>query len=50
LIFIWKGLLYSSLNVNNLLQKNAHLFLFVTMDHIYFDVNLYIKFISHQLI
>lgn len=50
MIFIWKGLLYSSLNVNNLLQKNAHLFLFVTMDHIYFDVNLYIKFISHQLI
>jgi len=28
-------MLYSSLNVNTLLQKYAYLFLFVTMDHNY---------------
>jgi len=28
-------MLYSSLNVNTLLQKSAYLFLFVTMDHNY---------------
>jgi hypothetical protein len=32
-------MLYSALNVNDLLQKNAYLFLFVTIVHNYFDVN-----------